>query len=353
MYNRNKTNTMRRFYTQIAAPKLRKPTHRASAPIKPVPDAPKVTPTKQDQYTNDQIASQRKMQTKLTSATSGTNFLLQPLHTFIHGTRVLSSNVSKALEVRALEFNKKRGGVRSRADGINFQSSKRDVYILASYIPLFYFFPPLLATVPLLIRYFPHFVPSSYITQDRWLKQMQLQETRRLPAGADLIRWVDSEMKKIAVATPGTNVGTAVKNGASERDIYLAKEWLRLREHQISDPTNRLPRPGQGPNSLIPFYDVLSRHFNLFLLPGHATGIAARIAGMGFEGLPGTRARLVQWLDDLLKDDELIKKGFREQYPISGADTVFQVSQSWQDAELVEALENRGRLNRWTLANST
>ncbi|KAI8592104.1 hypothetical protein BDZ88DRAFT_449432 [Geranomyces variabilis] len=229
--------------------------------------------------------------------------------------------------------------VTRRADIKHMQRNKRDL-LRAMPAAIFFAIPFAIPLLPVLMRVAPGFLPSVFVTREVLEMKVGVMRERREKGAEAVLEAVDKAI--------GRSVGGGSSGAADSRErqhaAALARRWTLLREQQLQQ------RPGVAPGAvvketaapsdsdLISLQTLFRDHATLLDVPPATLRTMMSFAGIStplspvlshvFARLP--RARLLVWIDWVLKDDGLLRQ---------------QGINSLSDYELMEALDERGFIN--------
>ncbi|KAJ3165569.1 hypothetical protein HDU88_004056 [Geranomyces variabilis] len=230
--------------------------------------------------------------------------------------------------------------VTRRADIKHMQRNKRDLLRVMP-AAIFFAVPFAIPLLPVLMRVAPGFLPSVFVTREVLEMKVGVMRERREKGAEAVLEAVDKAI--------GRSVGGGSSSAAESRErqhaAALARRWTLLREQQLLQQ-----RPGVAPGAvvrkaaapsdsdLISLQTLFRDHATLLDVPPATLRTMMSFAGIStplspvlshvFARLP--RARLLAWIDWVLKDDGLLRQ---------------QGINSLSDYELMEALDERGFIN--------
>ncbi|KAJ3153775.1 hypothetical protein HDU86_005108 [Geranomyces michiganensis] len=235
--------------------------------------------------------------------------------------------------------------VTRRADIKHMQRNKRD---LPRVLPAAVFFavPFAIPLLPVLMKFAPGFLPSVFVTREVLEVKVGVMRDRRLQSADELLRAVDTAIEGSVGAAASAAAASRVPLNSREQQhaAALARRWTLLREQHQNSPAAPAAAPATAAKAkpsdsdLISLQTLLRDHASIFEVSPAALRVMSAFAGISspltpllsllYTPLP--RARLLAWIDWVLKDDGLLRQ---------------QGINSLTDYELLEALDERGFIN--------
>ncbi|KAJ3328658.1 hypothetical protein HDU93_001378, partial [Gonapodya sp. JEL0774] len=266
------------------------------------------------------------------------SFVVQPAMTILTGLKLLGKNAYQVFYLW-LEIQAKRrpGKTLNRAEILLVQRTRRDVLVVFPFV-VYSLLPFTLPTIPLILRFLPGAVPSTFVTQEAWLANLRQHSFARLRAATHLVRHVSAVADRVIQAGEG---GTVHGRRVTGEEVYAAKVWQGLLSSH--PPSSLSPTTPISSSTLYPLRPLFLTHFNLLSPPRASLDSILRFLDHPLLALPFVpsfvkRASIARWAEWVVKDDGMLEM----QEGVGGTGSQGTVGYGMGDDEVVRTGMERG-----------
>ncbi|KXS16341.1 hypothetical protein M427DRAFT_154657 [Gonapodya prolifera JEL478] len=277
------------------------------------------------------------------------SFVAQPAWTIWRGLRLLATNAQAMFTIWIEIVSKRRPGkTYDREEILLVQRTRRDLLVAFPFL-VYSLLPMTLPTIPLILRFAPGLVPTTFVTEDTWLGQNLHRDRRRVRAAKAVVAEITKAAERVLQArVDGSAVGARARPGGAatvtREEVYAARMWLQLVN---SPPTSPIP-----PTTLLPLRPFLLTHFNVLAPPATSLPALCRFLDLPFESfLPSrlNRTRIARWADWVVRDDAMLVV----QEGVGGTGREEGQGEGIADDEVVRSVGERGFTPILSLLEST